>query len=300
MEEYLKIKDLNLEKTVVDLQELKKFHRQEQYVSLGVELLKEACRITSLLAYTHPLDNMNKPRKWTRNEAISSGLMVRLTKLQLGIVDTTERQRMEIAHILSRCLAETTINLRYLLEKSKESESVYQEYIEYSLVKEQRLLDEIDNNIKSRGKELPIEKQMRESILQSFENSGITPGNIKKAKKGGWSDSPLDRAGAIDMEDAYLGIFGLPSHVVHGNWQDLLMYHIDHDGEGFSPREGWAAPQPEIVLAAALLSCYACQDYLDIRLPQSDDRDALSGMVKDLLVRVLVAIEMVQQFSETH
>ncbi len=300
MEKYLKIKDFKLEKTIVDLQELKKFHSQEQYVSLGVELLKEACRITTLLAFAHPLDNVNKPRKWTRNEAISSGLMVRLRKLQLGIVDATERQRMEIAHILFRCLVETVINLRYLLKKGKESENIYQEYIEYSLVKEQRLLDMIDSSVKSRGKELPIEKQMRKSILQSFEDSGITPGNIKKAKKGGWSGSPLDRAGAQDMGDAYLAIFGLPSHVVHGNWQDLLMYHIDRDGEGFSPRAGWTAPQPEIVLAPALLSCYACEEYLDIRLPQSDERDTLSGMVKDLLVRVLVAIEMAQQFSETH
>ncbi len=300
MEEYLKIKDFNLEKTVVDLQELEKFHSQEQYVSLGVELLKEAGRITTLLAFAHPLDNMNKPRKWTRNEAISSGLMVRLTKLQLGIVDATERQRMEIAHILSRCLAETIINLKYLLKKGKESENIYQEYIEYSLVEEQRLLNVIDSSVKSRGKELPIETQMRQSILQSFKDSGLAPGNIKKAKQRGWSGTVFDRAGAIDMEDAYLGIFGLPSHVVHGNWQDLLMYHIDHDGEGFSPREGWAAPQPEIILAATLLSCYACQDYLDIRLPQSNDRDTLSGMVKDLLVRVLVVIEMAQQFSETN
>ena len=63
---------------------------------------------------------------------------------------------------------------------------------------------------------------MRKSILQSFKDSGIAPGNIKKAKQRGWSGTVFDRASAIDMEDAYLGIFGLPSHVVHGNWQDLL------------------------------------------------------------------------------
>ena len=80
----------------------------------------------------------------------------------------------------------------------------------------------------------------------------------------------------------------------------LLMYHIDRDGEGFSPRGGWAALQPEIILIAALLSCNACEEYLDMVLPQSDDRDSISGMIKDLLVRVHVVIEMAQQFSETH
>lgn len=300
MEEFLEIKDFNLEKTEVDLQGLKNFESQEQYVSIGLELLKEITRITALLAFTHPLDNLNKPRKWTRNEAILSGLMVRLTKLQLGIIDATEKQRMEIGHILFRCLAETVINLKYLLIKSKESESIFDEYMQYSLQEEQRLLDVIDGNVQARGKEIPIEKQMRKSILQSFEDSGLVPSNAKRIKQKGWGGILFDRAGAIGMKDAYLGIFGLPSHVVHGNWQDLLMYHIDRDGQEFSPRGGWAAPQPEIVLMAALLSCNECEEYLDILLPQSDDRDVVSRMVKDLLVRVHVVIEMAQQFSETH
>jgi len=226
--------------------------------------------------------------------------MVRLTKLQLGIIDVTEKQRMEIAHILFRCLAETVINLRYLLIKGKKSENIYEEYIQYSLEKEQRLLDVIDSNVQSRGEELPIQKQMRKSILQSFEDSGLLPSDTKRTKRKGWSGTVSDRAKAMGMEDAYLGIFGLPSHVLHGNWQDLLMYHIDRDGEGFSPRGGWTAPQPELVLVAALLSCNACEEYLDMLLPQSDDRDLVSGMVKDLLVRVHVVIEMAQQFSETH
>ena len=299
MEEYLEIKDFNLEKTKVDLGELEKFQQREQYVSLGVELLKEAGRITTLLAFTHPLDNLNKARSWTRNEAVSSGLMVRLTKLQLGIIDANERQRMEIAHILFRCLAETVVNLRYLLIEGKKSEKIYEEYIEYSLKEEQRLLDAINSNVQSRGEELPIEKQMRESILRSFRDSGLAPSNTKRTKQKGWRGTIFDRASAIGMEDVYLGIFGLPSHVVHGNWQDLLMYHIDCEGEGFSPRPGWGAPQPEIVLAAALLSCNACQEYIDTLLPQSGDRDLVFGMIKDLLVRVHVAIEMAQQFSET-
>ena len=220
MEEFLEIKDFNLEKTKVDLQELKKFQCQEQYVSVGVELLKEAAKITTLLAFAHPLDNLNKARTWTRNEAISCGLMVRLTKLQLGIIDATEKQRMEIAHILFRCLAETVINLKYLLIKGKESENIYEEYIEYSLEEEKRLLDVIDRNVQSRGEELPIEKQMRKSILQSFKDSGSVLSNAKRTKQKGWSGTLFDRASAIGMEDAYLGIFGLPSHVVHGNWQD--------------------------------------------------------------------------------
>lgn len=238
MEEFLEIKDFNLEKTKVDLQELKNFQSQEQYVSIGVKLLKEAARITTLLAFTHPLDNLSKPRKWTRNEAILSGLMVRLTKLQLGIKDATEKQRMEIVHILFRCLAETVINLKYILIKGKESEDIYEEYMQYSLQEEQRLLDVIDSNVRSRGEEIPLERQMRRSILQSFEDSGLVPSNAIRTRRKGWSGTLFDRASAIGMKDAYLGIFGLPSHVVYGNWQDLLMYHIDRDGEEFSPRGG--------------------------------------------------------------
>lgn len=192
------------------------------------------------------------------------------------------------------------INLKFLLTKGKESEDIYEQYMQYSLQEEQRLLDVIDRNVQARGKELPIEKQMRESILHSFEDSDSVPSNAQTTKQKGWGGTLFDRADAIGMGDAYLGIFGLPSHVIHGNWQDLLMYHIDRDGEQFSPRRGWAAPQPEIVLVAALLGCKTCQDYLDILLPKSDDHEVVSKMVKDLLVRIHVTIEMAQQFSETH
>lgn len=297
---FFKIEDSHLRKTSVSLKKLERFESKEQYVSLSLKLLKESGTITTLLAFAHPLDNLNKPRNWTRNEAILCGLMIRLVKLQLGVVDAIKKRKREIEHILIRCLAETAMNLRYLLLKGKQSKEVFEQYVQYSLLEEQKLLNVIDVNIKARGHELPIEQQMRKSILKSFEDSGLEPNSLQMKHKKGWSGNLFDRACAIGMEDAYLGIFGLPSHAVHGNWQDLLMYHIERYGDEFTPRGGGAEPEPEFSLVAALLSSETCEDYLNTVLPNCDDRNKISSMVKDLIDRILLAIQTWQKFTEKH
>jgi hypothetical protein len=41
----------------------------------------------------------------------------------------------------------------------------------------------------------------------------------------------------------YLAAFGGGSQNVHGNWMDLLEYHLEEDGDGFAPSlEWWPAP----------------------------------------------------------
>jgi len=299
-QEFFKIEDFHLRKTRVNLHKLESLESKDQYVSLSLELLRESGTITALLAFAHPLDNMNKPRNWTRDEAILCGLMVRLVKLQLGVVDAIKKRKMEIEHILMRCLAETAINLRYLLLKGRQSKEIYEGYVQYSLHREQRLLDMIDKSTKARGQELPIERQMRGSILKSFKDSGFTANSLDTKWQKRWSRNLFDRARATGMEDAYLGIFGLPSHAVHGNWEDLLMYHVERCGDEFIPRDGWAEPQPEFALTAVFLSCESCEDYLNIILPECDDRNKISGVIKDLIGRTLLVIQIWQRFSEKH
>ncbi len=293
----LPLKDLPLLKKVeVDPNRISEFSSEGSFVSLAVELLKEICVLTAALACAYRLDQTNQPRKWTRNEAILGGLLVRLSKLQHGILDATCNNRREIAEILLRCLTETVINLKYLLQES--SSQLFDEYVEYSLREEKRLLMLIDENIKSRGHELPIESRMRKSILRSFEESGVKPEQVDETKKTVWGESIYKKTQLVGMETAYRGLVSLPSHAVHGNWQDLLQHHIQHEGDGFSPKPGWSRSRPQYIFVAALLSAEVCQAYLESLLPVCADKTLLAEQLADCVARVRKADALHEAFVQ--
>ncbi len=182
----LTINDFEFLRTEVDTEEIKKFDSEDQFMSLAVELLKEVGQITALLSCTYRLDQYGNPRKWERNEAILGGLMVRISKLQLALLDQICQKRLEIAFIIDRCLSESLINLKYLLQR--DNDNLFDEYIEYSLREEKRLLKRIEENITKRGHELPIESRMIDSIRQAFKTSSFTPEQVDETKWKPWGE----------------------------------------------------------------------------------------------------------------
>ncbi|MFC1590414.1 DUF5677 domain-containing protein, partial [Candidatus Omnitrophota bacterium] len=150
-EEPLMLKDFDLKKVEVKTKDVQSYKSEDQFTGLAVELLKEAGIIISIVACSYRLDAVNKPRKWKRNEAILGGLAIRISKLLQGVLDQTCQNRREIAEILFRCLAESAINLKYLIKAS--SDKAFEEYIDYSLREEKRLLNRIEKGIVNRGRE---------------------------------------------------------------------------------------------------------------------------------------------------
>src|SRR3712207_6170805 len=103
------------EQVEVDEEVISTFEREGKFTSLAVELLKETAIWTSILACSNPVDQAGNPRRWTRDEAVIMGLMIRLAKLQSGFLDQVCQRRREIADIIFRPLIETIINIMYLL-----------------------------------------------------------------------------------------------------------------------------------------------------------------------------------------
>ena len=197
----LTLNDFEFPRTKVNIKEIKKFDSEDQFMSLAVELFKEVCQITALLSCTYRLDQDGNPRKWTRNEAILGGLMVRTSKLQLALLEQICQKRLEITFIIDRCLSESLINLKYLLQR--DNDNLFEEYIEYSLREEKRLLKRIEENITKPGHELPIESRMIHSIRQAFKTSSFTPEQVDETKWKPWGEKIYERAKSIGMEDTY-------------------------------------------------------------------------------------------------
>jgi len=296
-DEFLSLHNFSFKRTTIDRERLARLTSEDGFMSIAVELMKEISIVTSILACSCPPSENNNARRWTRNEAILGGLFVRLAKLQSGYLDAVCQKRSEIASILERCLSETIINLIYLIQIG--SEELYNEYVTYSLKEEKRLIDLINENVTCRGDELPIESRMRSSIMRSFDSSDLTPDQIDKTNRKSWGGNIFERATSIGLSDeAYRALFGLPSHAIHGNWQDLLRFHVKQDRDGFLPSVEWTTPRPQPIFIIALLSAAVCRCYLNANLPDCEDRRFLLEMITDCEERIDEADELHEQFLQ--
>jgi hypothetical protein len=237
----------HIERVEVFPEELAKFTHEGNFTKLSVELMIEQSSWTCLAASLLP----GSTRKWDRDQAILGGLLVRSYKLASALLDQTCQYRRETTFVLGRLAIECMINIQYLVGIN--SREVYQAFVVDSLRHEKKLMDRIEANIAGRnGVIRPIEARMLGSIQKSFEKSGIQPQEVTKQAAKPWKDVDLhQRATAVGLGEAYLGLFGGPSHNVHGSWQDLLEYHLHHDGNGFTPELNWHRPRPQVLFTLA-------------------------------------------------
>lgn len=293
----LTLADFEVTRITFDRKIVSQYQSRAQYVNLAFELMKEVGVITAVLASAYRLDDNYRPRLWSRNEAIKGGLMVRLTKLQRGILDAYQADHFEIADILVRPLTETIINLEYLIKIN--TDELFEAYVVYSLREEKKLLNTIQSNIAQRGHEIPIEVSMKVSIEDAFVSSGIRPEEIDERKTNPWGASIWHKAKEVGLGAAYQALVGLPNHAVHGNWQDLVTYQLERDGEQFKPFTEWTPARPEILFMAAMLSVGASQVYLNDLMPEFGDRKQIDEYLADLHERVHEAFELYGEFEDT-
>jgi hypothetical protein len=294
--EMINLEDFQFDKTIIDVKKINEFSSEDGFMNLAVELLKEIAIITTVLACSYRLDDNNAPRMWTRNEAIVGGLLVRITKLQSSFLDQICQERMETAMILFRCLGESLINIRYLLEKNTDEMS--DKFIEYSLREEKRLLNEINDNISKRGYELPIEQRMKKSINRSFTTSNFKPEDVNENNREPWEKTIYNRAKIVGMEKMYTSLFSLPSHDVHGNLQNLISNHLEFEDGEFSPNPDWTRPRPQPLLVLCILFADANRLFLERTMPDSPDRKKIIEMLEDVNSRAKVVDSLHEKFLQ--
>jgi hypothetical protein len=96
---------------------------------------------------------------------------------------------------------------------------------------------------------------MLSSISAAASRSGFSIADLSLDEPRSWGEKSLyQRARAVGLEGMYLAAFEAGSQNVHGNWMDLLEYHLDDDGDGFVPALGWHRPRPQVGLAIAQMA----------------------------------------------
>lgn len=252
---------------------------EQDFVGLSVDLLVEAASIVCVAACILPPTG-----SWSRNQAIVGGNVVRLYKLLSALLDQTCQHRRETTFIFSRLAFENIVNIRYLIRCS--SNDLFDSYVRYSLQHEVHLLSRIEKNISERGNlELPIERRMIASIQTTEQRSEISLNEVGKQKN--WGGKNLyERCREVDLDEAYIAAFGGPSHSVHGNWVDLLEYHVACDDGTFAPNLEWHSPRPQPLFVLALLSVETVALYLEFISEGLWER--LESRLGDLRNRILV------------
>jgi len=222
--------------------ELAKFENEFDFMNAYVEFLKQTITILNIIVQTVYFDKEKKPIKLSRNEAIIAGNLSRLIKLNTSFLQNVCEHKFEISSIVSRSLAETGINLLYMIQEGEEN--VLRNYVKHSLITEKKLLDIIKSNIEARGGETwNIEKRMESSINKTFEKSDFDLDEVNRSSK--WK-SIAQRAESVVGEMFYGVYYGINSHTVHGNWQDLYFNHLHRHEDGFTINLEWNSAKPQV------------------------------------------------------
>ena len=274
--------------TSIDSDAIEHFTSEGDYVGLALELLIETGSYVCVAANIYKNEN----GFWTRDEAVLGGHLIRLYKLIDSLLDQTCKRRREISIVLARLIFECIVNLRYLIANA--SDETFRSYRIYSLQHELKLIETIEESIAARsGIVLPIEDRMIKSILSSFRASDLTRDDVSGNRQRNWNGLNLyERAKRVGLDHAYLAVFGGGSHSIHGNWQDLLEYHLEKiDDHSYRPKMGWRAPRPQLLEALVTLTSEALLDYL--RFLSLPDEHEMFKRLHDLGQRT-------HQLSELH
>lgn len=264
------------------------FDHEEDYTGLSVELLVETSSHLCVAASILPSPTI----RWNRHEAVLVGHLVRLYKLLSALIDQTCQRRRETSFVFARLAFECIVNTLFLIQN--DNAEVIASYIEYSMRHEKRLRDRIRSNISNRGGGiLPIEERMLRSIEASAKNSRVDLDQINPPQN--WGGKNLfEKAKEVGLEEAYLGAFAGPSHSVHGNWQDLLEYHLDVDGDEFGPVLTWHRPRPQLLTTLSLLTIHTLETYFSSIVGKAGNE--IAEKLPDLRSRIIEFVNLHEEF----
>lgn len=230
--------------------EIERFDSEDKFMDAYVELLKQTIELIYRVVGFRYCDPEGVPKKIDKEEAVVGGNLIRLIKLNTSFLQNICEGKLEICYIINRCIAETAINTKFLLIEGEER--VKRNYIKNSLITEKELWETIITNVKDRsGDVLPIEERMQRSIQNSFDKSDFDLDEVKRSSK--WK-SIKDRANLVAGEMFYSVFYGISSHSIHGNWQDILLNNLKKIEDGFELNLQWNRPRPQIIDGAIILN----------------------------------------------
>ncbi len=253
-----------------------------EFGGLSFELLKEATRLMcAVIDYRSATEG---ELGLARNQAVCTGLIVRMSKMMVSILKlSSDHEHGETVLVLSRCMFESSINLRYLLQQK--STPLYERFVKVGLKGERVLYDLIKSNISQRGGPmLGIEASMLTSIEATCARSGVDIGDVN-ARAGEWGGSLRDKLNSLGIPDSAYSVQSIASQSVHGSWSDLILNHLTSAGTGYSVNADHKQTDGKFLGPVALFALVAAIPYVDASF-SSGESEPFRRRLDDLLVRL--------------
>ena len=219
-----------------------------------------------------------------RSRAICTGLVVRMAKLLMSAVKlSSAEEHGETVGILSRCVIESSIDLRYLLRKN--SDELYERFVKVGLRGERNLYDLINsNNEKRSGVVLGIEARMLDSIERTCDGSGVDMEQVS-ARAGAWGGNLRAKMRFLGLDDDGYFIQTMMSQSVHGGWSDLVLNHLVAEENGYRVNTRHKGTDGKLLGPMALLALAGAREYV-VEMCDPGESLPLRERIDDLLSRL--------------
>ncbi|PJA27513.1 MAG: hypothetical protein CO189_06865 [candidate division Zixibacteria bacterium CG_4_9_14_3_um_filter_46_8] len=148
------------------------------------------------------------------------------------------------------------------------------------------MYDYIEENIKRRGFETDFDRRIKFSILRAIESSGRKLEELKISNKRRWGESMYAKLEDLGLMDLFPTGWLMDSHAVHGNWQDLISFHLKGDFKnGYVIDSGWHDPRPIMVFSILIIGIPILREYVDTEFPKITEKTKIVEMLSDLWER---------------
>ena len=275
------------------------------YINLSLAVLDNVTHTVGLNTRAHPESSETTTYRacepLNRDEAILRGHLVRLVKIFRTVRDEVKAKRGDWLPLFGRLAAETCVNLRCLLRNKK-----FDEYVLHSFRAELALLDEISRRlaIEKRAPE-PMELRMRASIAKTFLAGGITEqaaraGKLPRDLFGMTFEERLQFLGLGEKKKdraSYIGVYSIPSHSIHGSWEDLRINHVYFTDSGdFEPDLSPALIEPGQLLVPAWMALAAVEEFVAAQRYSGKFAQAIEGRIEEDRERIFVVLDCWDEF----
>ncbi len=218
--------------------------------------------------------------------AVLVGLMVRLYKLFDTFLLLICDHRMEVSMIVARSACDTAIDLLYFCQAR--STARLDEFITTSLAQKKKAFEGLIKDEEDGVGDTVIRERMKSSIMDDFRDAGLSLSDVESSQ---WrrEHNARERARDCGIEVLYEHIYKNLSSVTHGSWSELIKYHLERDGESWTPNLNFAMPRPQLMSGFPLLVAKAAIAY--------SDSVASSTVMSD---RLRTIIDWLNQMSDAH
>jgi hypothetical protein len=215
----------------------------------------------------------------SRDEAIIGGILVKIYKLNMSILENICSKKMEIVSILDRCLSEAIINFKYLTKAGPKNN--FDEYLKYSYIAEKKLHTQINNDESPNSES--IRNRMKSSLAKMSNITGIDINNIERSTWPNVKDKINHTFDDITVGNMFYNIYyGAGSHGIHTNWTDIYFNHLDvKEKDNFTLKFSWVIPKPQVYEMTIFMTIYLINDLISLNY-YKNETDKIKDELKNI------------------